>query len=153
MTPRWGLSTLTAKMDPENAVIHSLLGAGTRYQGKLFFEGRIRIDGDFEGEIQSEGLLVVGPDATVKGAVRVHTLIVRGGRVEADIHATELVELHAPAHVKGDIRTQALYMDRGVVFDGSCVMGEVLGLDERTGPARSAEDTSPDGYKDQPTRS
>lgn len=140
-------------MDPENAVIHSLLGAGTRYQGKLFFEGRIRIDGDFEGEIQSEGLLVVGPDATVKGAVRVHTLIVRGGRVEADIHATELVELHAPAHVKGDIRTQALYMDRGVVFDGSCVMGEVLGLDERTGPARSAEDTSPDGYKDQPTRS
>ena len=140
-------------MDPENAVIHSLLGTGTRYQGKLFFEGRIRIDGDFEGEIQSEGLLVVGPDATVKGAVRVHTLIVRGGRVEADIHATELVELHAPAHVKGDIRTQALYMDRGVVFDGSCVMGEVLGLDERTGPARSAEDTSPDGYKDQPTRS
>ena len=140
-------------MDPENAVIHSLLGAGTRYQGKLFFEGRIRIDGDFEGEIQSDGLLVVGPDATVKGAVRVHTLIVQGGRVEADIHATELVELHAPAHVKGDIRTQALYMDRGVVFDGSCVMGEVLGLDERTGPARSAEDTSPDGYKDQPTRS
>jgi cytoskeletal protein CcmA (bactofilin family) len=140
-------------MDPDNAVIHSLLGTGTRYQGKLFFEGRIRIDGDFEGEIQSDGLLVVGPDATVKGAVRVHTLIVRGGRVEADIHATELVELHAPAHVKGDIRTQALYMDRGVVFDGSCVMGEVLGLDERSGPSRSAEDTSPDGYKDQPTRS
>lgn len=139
-------------MDRENPVIHSLLGAGTRYQGKLFFEGRIRIDGDFEGEIESDGLLVVGPEATVKGAVRVHTLIVRGGRVEADIQATELVELHAPAQIRGDIRTQALYIDRGVVFDGSCVMGEVLALEDRTGPARSADDTSPDGYKDQPTR-
>ena len=139
-------------MERHDAVIHSLLGAGTRYEGKLFFEGRVRIDGDFEGEVQSGGLLIVGPEATIKGVIRVHTLIVQGARVEADIHATELVELHAPAQVRGDIRTQALYMDKGVVFDGACVMGQVLGLDERPTPARSAEDTSPDGYKDQPTR-
>lgn len=139
-------------MERQNAVIHSLLGAGTRYEGKLFFDGRVRIDGDFEGEVQSDGLLVVGPEATIKGVIRVHTLIVRGGRVEADIYATELVELHAPAQVRGDIRTQALYMDKGVVFDGACVMGEVLELGERPAPPRSAEDTSPDGYKDQPSR-
>jgi len=139
-------------MEPADAVIHSLLGAGTRYEGKLFFEGRVRIDGCFEGEVQSDGLLIVGPEATIRGTIRVHTLIVRGGRVEAEIHATELVELHAPAQVRGDIRTQALYMDKGVVFDGNCVMGEVLALEQRPGPGRSADDTSPDGYKDQPTR-
>jgi cytoskeletal protein CcmA (bactofilin family) len=135
-------------MHRQDAILHSFLGSGTRYEGKLFFDGRVRIDGDFEGEIQSEGLLVVGPEASIRGLVRVHTLIVQGGRIEGDIHATELVELHAPARVRGDIRTQALYMDQGVVFDGTCVMGEVLEL----GP-RSAEDTSPDGYKDQPRRS
>ena len=48
---------------------------------------------------------------------------------------------------------KALYMDKGVVFDGSCVMGQILALDEPPAPRRSAEDTSPDGYKDQPTRS
>lgn len=140
-------------MERQDAVIHSLLGTGTRYEGKLFFEGRVRIDGDFQGEVHSDGLLVVGPEATIKGVIRVHTLIVQGGRIEADIHATDLVELHAPAHVRGDIRTQALYMDKGVVFDGSCVMGEVLQLDEQSSRPRSAEDTSPDGYRDQPTRS
>lgn len=140
-------------MDRPDAVIHSLLGAGTRYEGKLFFEGRARIDGDFEGEVQSDGLLVVGPEATVKGTIRVQTLIVRGGVVEADIHATELVELHAPAQIRGDIRTQALYMDQGVVFDGQCVMGQVLALDPEPALSRAADDTSPDGYKDQPTRS
>ena len=139
-------------MERQDAVIHSLLGAGTRYEGKLFFEGRVRIDGDFEGEVQSDGLLVVGPEANIKGEIRVRTLIVQGGRVEADIHATDLVELHAPARVRGDIRTQALYMDKGVVFDGACVMGQVLELREPPPPARSADDTSPDGYKDQPTR-
>lgn len=139
-------------MQDQDAVIHALLGAGTRYEGKLFFEGRARIDGDFEGEVYSEGLLVIGEEATIRGAIRVHTLIVRGGRVEGDIHATELVELHAPAHVRGDIRTQALFMDKGVLFDGSCVMGEVFDLEDPPAPPRSAEDTSPDGYKDQPSR-
>ncbi len=139
-------------MSPHEPVIHALLGVGTRYEGKLFFEGRARIDGDFEGEVFSDGILIIGEEATVKGAIRVHTLIVRGGKVDGDIHATELVELHAPAQVRGDIRTQALFMDRGVVFDGACVMGEIHDLDEETAPTRSAEDTSPDGYKDQPNR-
>ena len=140
-------------MQHEGAVIHSLLGAGTRYEGKLFFDGRVRIDGDFRGEVHSDGVLIVGEQATIAGEIHVHTLIVRGGSSQGDIFATELVELHAPARVRGDIRTQALYMDKGVVFDGSCIMGEVLGLDDRPAVRRSAEDTSPDGYRDQPTRS
>ena len=139
-------------MQDQDPVIHALLGAGTRYEGKLFFEGRARIDGCFEGEVLSEGVLLIGDAATIKGAIRVHTLIVLGGRVDGDIHATELVELHAPARVRGDIRTQVLFLDKGVHFDGSCVMGEVRDLDDRSLSAQSAEDTSPDGYKDQPNR-
>ncbi|MBW2507933.1 MAG: polymer-forming cytoskeletal protein [Deltaproteobacteria bacterium] len=153
LTPFCELSTLKPNMERHDAVIDSLLGTGTRYEGKLFFEGKVRIDGDFEGEVQSDGLLVLGPEATVRGAIRVHTLIVQGATVDADIHATELVELHAPARVRGDIRTRALYMDKGAVFDGNCIMGQVLDLDESPQPSRSAEDTSPDGYKDQPSRS
>jgi len=136
-------------MQGEDAVIHALLGAGTRYEGKLFFDGRVRIDGELSGEVQSNGVLIVGEEAIIRGVIRVGTLIVRGGAIEGDIHATDLVELHAPARIRGDIRTRALYMDKGVLFDGSCVMGEVVDLEDRPLP-RSAEDTSPDGYKDQP---
>jgi cytoskeletal protein CcmA (bactofilin family) len=146
------LSTLNPAMQDHEPVIHALLGVGTRYEGKLFFEGRARIDGVFEGEVFSEGVLIIGEEATIKGAIRVHTLIVRGGKIDGDIHATELVELHAPAQVRGDIRTQALFMEKGVLFDGSCVMGEVHDLDERPASPRSAEDTAPDGYRDQPNR-
>jgi len=124
----------------------------SEFLGKLFFDGRARIDGDFEGEVHSDGLLVIGPSARVRGVVSVHTLIVQGGSVEGDIEATELVELHAPARVRGDIHTRALFIDKGVIFDGGCDMAKVVPLDDA--PAvRSADDTSPDGYKDQPTRS
>jgi cytoskeletal protein CcmA (bactofilin family) len=140
-------------MQDDQPLIHALLGAGTRYEGKLFFEGRARIDGAFEGEVFSDGVLIVGEEATLKGAIRVHTLIVRGGQIDGDIHATELVELHAPARIRGDIRTQALFMDKGVTFDGACVMGEIHELDERPASPRSADDTSPDGYRDQPNKS
>lgn len=139
-------------MESDEAILHSLLGAGTRYEGKLFFDGRVRIDGDFRGEVHSDGLLIVGPEAHVEGTIRVHTLIVQGGSIQGDVHATEVVELHAPARIQGDIRTQALFMDKGVVFDGHCVMGQILTLEDAPEPSRSAEDTSPDGYKDQPSR-
>jgi len=139
-------------MHEQDTVIQALLGAGTRYEGKLFFEGRARIDGEFVGEVFSEGLLIVGEQARVQGSIRVHSLIVSGGQIEGDIHATALVELHAPSRIKGDIRTQARFLEKGAVFDGSCVMGEVIELHERPSTPRAADDTSPDGYKDQPIR-
>src|SRR4029079_9584161 len=43
--------------------ITSLLGRGTRFEGKLYFEGRVRIDGVFKGEIKSDDTLIIGDGA------------------------------------------------------------------------------------------
>ena len=43
-------------MSNENA----LLGKGADFQGKLTFEGTVRIDGRFTGEIFSDGTLIIG---------------------------------------------------------------------------------------------
>ena len=43
--------------------INALLGAGTAYEGKLVFDGRVRIDGEFTGEIYGEDILVLGRTA------------------------------------------------------------------------------------------
>ena len=115
-------------MGLEEPVLHALLGAGTRYQGQLFFDGRVRIDGEFEGEVRSDGLLVVGEGAAVRGGVYVSTLIVQGGTVDATIEATDLVELHAAARVSGTIRTPALFVDEGAEFDGESEAGGVYAL-------------------------
>lgn len=102
--------------------INALLGRGTRFEGKLFFEGRVRVDGAFRGEILGGDVLVVGDGAHVVGHVRVSSCIVTGGEVEADIEAHDAIELYAPAKVTGALHAPAIFIDRGVLFEGSCKM-------------------------------
>lgn len=102
----------------------ALLGAGAQFEGKLIFEGRVRIDGHFCGVIESEGTLVVGAEATVEATISVGTLIVLGGTVRGEVRAQRMVELHAPAKVFGNITAPQLAVDRGVLFEGQSRVAE-----------------------------
>jgi cytoskeletal protein CcmA (bactofilin family) len=104
------------------AEINALLGRGTHFEGKLFFEGRVRIDGGFKGEIRGDDVLVIGEGAQVSGDVQVATCIVTGGEVEANIRARDAIELYAPSKVTGALHAPAIFIDRGVKFEGTCKM-------------------------------
>jgi cytoskeletal protein CcmA (bactofilin family) len=101
--------------------INTLLGRGSEFQGKLTFEGTVRIDGKLSGEIFSDDVLVIGEGASVSAEIEVGVIIVEGN-VTGNIRAKRAVELHAPARVKGNIETPSLYIDKGVVFEGNCRM-------------------------------
>ena len=98
--------------------LHALLGRGTEFEGKLTFEGRVRIDGKLKGEIFGEGVLILGPSAEIHASIDVGALIVRGGSIYGDVKAKRSVELYSPAKVRGDIATAQLYLDKGVTFEG-----------------------------------
>jgi cytoskeletal protein CcmA (bactofilin family) len=104
--------------------LRALLGRGTQFEGKLFFEGRVRIDGEFKGEIFTEGVLIVGQEAQVRAKLEVGTLIVRGGSVWGEVRASQLVEAYAPAKIYGNITAPQLFLDKGVIFEGTSVMPE-----------------------------
>lgn len=105
--------------------ITALLGRGTRFEGKLFFEGRVRIDGSFKGEIKSDDTLIIGEGAEIHAEIDVATVIVRGGVVHGNIRARQALEIHSPAKVVGDVHSPSLYIERGVEFQGSCRMDAV----------------------------
>lgn len=100
----------------------ALLGRGTRFEGKLHFEGAVRIDGSFTGEIRSDDVLVIGEGAEVDGQIDVATVIVRGGTVRADIRARKSIELFVPARVRGSLHAPSVMLEKGVQFEGSCRM-------------------------------
>jgi cytoskeletal protein CcmA (bactofilin family) len=102
--------------------INALLGRGTHFEGKLFFDGRVRIDGSFRGDIEGDGVLVVGEGAVVSGTIHVATCIVSGGEVDAHVRARDAIELYAPSKVTGSLHAPAVFIDRGVAFDGTCKM-------------------------------
>lgn len=114
--------------------VHTLLGKGSEFDGKLTFEGQVRIDGKFSGQIFTKDVLVIGDGARVNAEVTAGTVIVHGV-VEGNIKATQVVELHQPARVKGNIETPALAMDRGVIFEGSMKMENLAKGAGAAGPA------------------
>ncbi len=112
-------------MDQSGTEITALLGRGTRFEGKLFFEGRVRIDGQFKGEIKSDDTLVIGDGAEVHAEIDCATVIVRGGSVTGNIRAKDALEIHAPGKLTGNIHSPSIFIERGVEFQGSCRMDAV----------------------------
>ena len=78
------MSKVTESQVGDEADIDTVLGPGTHFKGVLTFEGSVRIDGKFDGEITSNGSLVVGEGATIKANVRVGRVVV-SGQVHVDI--------------------------------------------------------------------
>jgi len=102
--------------------IQTFLGLETTLEGKLAFEGAVRLDGHFTGSIESkEGVMVVGEKAVINADILVHTAVVYG-EVSGNIRATNRIELHRPSRVFGDLSAPVVIIDAGVVFHGNCSM-------------------------------
>ena len=102
--------------------IRAFLGEGTEFKGVLSFQGTVRIDGRFEGEVLGDELLVVGEQGVVRATVDVGTLV-SNGRIEGTIRAKERVELLASSTVIGKISTPCLVVMDGATLNGTCDMG------------------------------
>jgi cytoskeletal protein CcmA (bactofilin family) len=104
--------------------LNALLGRGSEFEGKLAFEGKVRIDGSFTGEISTNDTLHIGEGAKVSAEISCGTVIVEGD-VTGNIKAASAVELHRPAKVRGDITTPSLVVEKGVIFEGRSKMESV----------------------------
>jgi cytoskeletal protein CcmA (bactofilin family) len=102
--------------------LQALLGAGAEFEGTLVFQGRIRIEGKFKGDIRSDDVLILGASADVEANIQVGALIIRGGSLRGDVRARQLVEIYAPAKMRGNIESPQVYLEKGAVFEGQCTM-------------------------------
>lgn len=106
--------------------ITTLLGPGAIFEGKLTFDGGVRIEGRFKGEVFSEDTLVIGEGAVVEATIEIGEVIIKG-TVVGNITAKRSIEIHAPGRVKGDLHTPSLQIDKGVVFEGRSFMEAAAG--------------------------
>lgn len=109
------------------------LGRGSEFEGKLTFEGAVRIDGRFTGEVFSDGILIVGENAQVKAEVVVASVVIQG-RLVGNVKASSCIELHSTAHLVGNIFTPTLYVQKGAIFEGSSIMESRAGAERRALP-------------------
>ena len=99
----------------------AFVGKGVEFKGIISYNGTIRIDGHLDGEVHTEGTLIVGEDATLSAKVSAGTVVSKG-KITGDIVAKEKVRLLSPAVLTGSVKAPILSMEEGVLFNGNCEM-------------------------------
>ena len=110
-------------MMPKQEGIMNILGGGTKFKGTIHVTGNLRIDGEFDGNMNISETLIIGKTGKVKGEVKTKNSII-GGYVNGNLQADEKVELQASAKFEGDLICKKLIIEEGVLFDGNCKMSE-----------------------------
>ena len=105
----------------------TVISKGVKIEGKLSCSGNIRLDGEVQGDISSEGVVIIGENGKVNGQINADSITI-GGRVAGTVRAKDKVVLEAKANLKGDIVTKILSVDAGAVFNGNTKMGESINL-------------------------
>ncbi len=104
--------------------VSAFVGEGVEFKGVISYQGTVRIDGQLEGEIHTDGVLIVGKTAVIDAKVEAGTIICQG-RIIGNIIARDKIQLMSPAVLNGSVRTPSLSMEEGVLFNGTCEMGPV----------------------------
>ena len=123
--------------------IDSLIGATTRLEGDVVFQGGLRIDGYVRGSVVAAegapGLLVIGEHGRVDGNIAVGHLVV-DGTIQGSVAVSGLVELQPKARVSGEVRYRTVEMHQGAVVEGilSHFDGDLVRPDFRRGPPKDA---------------
>jgi cytoskeletal protein CcmA (bactofilin family) len=115
------------------------LDKGSRIMGKLFFEGPVRIDGQVDGEISANDIVVIGEGAVVSAQLKAASVVI-AGKISGDIIAAKRVEIRPGARVFGNITTPVLVVEGGALFEGHCTMNVEIKADLKVTPTVAKQD-------------
>lgn len=109
-----------------------ILDVDASMQGTIAFKDpvNLRINGSFEGKLDTRGNLTIGENAKVRASIHGDRIVV-AGKVKGDIAATQSLSLIAPAVVEGNITTPRLSVTEGAILEGQVAM---VGVKEGDAP-------------------
>ena len=108
-----------ARKKGSEEVVEKILDVDASMHGVITFRDpvNLRINGSFEGKLDTKGHLTVGENAVIQADVNGDKIVV-SGKVYGNIFATESLSLRAPAQVEGDIQTPRLSIEDGSTING-----------------------------------
>lgn len=100
-----------------------ILDVDASMQGTISFKDpvNLRINGSFEGKLDTRGNLTIGENAKVKANIDGDNIII-AGKVTGDIEAKKSLTLISPAMVQGNVKTPSLSVGEGSILEGQLSM-------------------------------
>ena len=99
----------------------TILTSGCHFTGKLYCSGSTRIGGTIEGEIISEGVLIVEEKADIRADIQAEEVVIQG-RVDGKVEAKIRLEICNTGRFSGDVSTPVLVIKEGAQFNGQSSM-------------------------------
>ena len=134
-----------AKTEPVvNVNSISRISAGTVIKGEIISPTDIRIDGTFEGRVQSKGRVVVGESATIKGDIVCENVDL-WGKVDGNLFVKDTLSLKEGCIVDGNLHIRRLAVELGATFNGNCKtiteaeFNKLAGVDAAAAQAKPAQ--------------
>lgn len=105
---------------PVTDKIETVIGPNTNLRGDIRSDGGVRVDGIFEGSLQTAGNLIVSEGAKIIADISAHNVSVAGA-IKGNISANR-VEILSTGRVWGDITVTSFLLDEGGFVRGEIVM-------------------------------
>lgn len=112
----------------------TIIGPDVRIKGSMSFEKAVKIQGQFQGDINTSGRLLVAREGKLEADVEASVIVVEGDAKGALV-ATDRLELKPTAHLEGDVRTPRLMIETGAIFSGHVSVGPDVAKDRTSRPA------------------
>src|SRR5437762_3366696 len=107
---------------PGNQEFPTVLGPDASFKGEMSFEKGLKLQGRFEGKINTAGRLHVAREAKMQADVEAGAIMVEGD-VRGNLTANDRIELKQSARYEGDLAASKLVVDEGAVFHGHVTVG------------------------------
>ena len=103
--------------------LSTVIGKDCKFTGTIQVKGGLRIDGEVEGSIDTDGFVTIGASGVVHSSIVAEECLV-SGKVKGDISVKSAVELDKTSNMKGNIKAKILKIHSGAIFNGSSKMEE-----------------------------
>lgn len=100
--------------------LNTIIGNGTSIKGDLNVNGFVRVDGDIDGNLTTDGNIIIGENARIRGNVSAKAAVV-GGIVIGDVCAKESVLLLSDSAVVGDVLSHKVQIEEEALINGHCI--------------------------------
>ncbi len=100
--------------------INTIIGKGSAISGNMKVNGFIRVDGDIDGSLETDGNVIVGENARIRGDLTAKSVIF-GGIIKGNIKANESIKILSEAAVIGDVISRKVQVDGSAIMHGHCI--------------------------------
>lgn len=118
--------------DKHKADVEKILDVDAAMSGNLTFRDpvNLRVNGKFEGVLETKGNLIIGETATVLAHIIGDNIVV-GGKLKGEVLAKQKLTILSSAVIEGKVQTARLIVNEGGVIEGNIhMLGDYLNVED-----------------------